>query len=170
MTQRHPETAVGEWWGKKCTDSGDACGVLFRSREEGPVKGPATGEKGASHGPLCMNARASRPVFPASAIILLSHAFSLPRSACCHPVGMFVFVCVPLSLFITSVAIHSTLHRLRTCNHKSLCNYKLGTKTVSPSVQLHTHTIWRDNFFILTTTISQTNQSFHGQENINESK
>lgn len=73
------------------------------------MKGPATGEKETSHGPLCMNARTSRPVFPAPAIILPPHAFSLPRLACCPPVGMFVFVCVPLSLSITSVVTHLTL-------------------------------------------------------------
>lgn len=81
------------------------------------MKGPATGEKGTSHGPLCMNAPTSRPVSPAppaSTISLPPDPFSLPRLACSHPLGMFVFVCVPLSLYFTSVVAHLTPHRLQT--------------------------------------------------------
>lgn len=73
------------------------------------MKGPATGEKGASHGPLCMNAATSRPVSLAPAIRFPPDPFLLPRLACSHPVGMFVFVCVPLSRSFISVAIHLTL-------------------------------------------------------------
>lgn len=69
------------------------------------------GEKGVSHGPLCMNAPTSRPVSPAPlapAISLPPDPFLLPRPACSHPLGMFVFVCVPLSLYFTSVVTHLT--------------------------------------------------------------
>lgn len=66
--------------------------------------------KGASYGPLCMNAPTSRPVSPAPAISLPPDPFSLPRLACSHPVGMCVYVCVPLSLSFTSVVILLTLH------------------------------------------------------------
>lgn len=67
------------------------------------MKGPATGEKGASHGPLCMNAPTSRPVSPAPAVSLPPDPFSLPRPACSQSVGMFVFVCVPLSRSVISI-------------------------------------------------------------------
>lgn len=98
------------------------------------MKGPATGENGACHGPLCMNAPTSRPVFPAPAIILPPVTFSLPWLACSPPVGMFVFVCVPLSLFITSVVTHLTFQtsslQIYPYNFK-LLYCKLGMKTVS---------------------------------------
>lgn len=94
----HPETAVGDLWERKVgwQGSGDVCGVPFKAREEEPVKAPATGEKGASHGPLCINDPTSRPVSPAPAVSLPPDTFSLPTLAGYHP-GKFVFVCVPLS-------------------------------------------------------------------------
>lgn len=103
MTQRHPETAVEEWWESKVDwqGSGDACEVPFRAGEEEPVKGPATGEKGASHGPLCMNAPTSRPVSPAPAISLPPDPFSLPsprRNVClclCTSFTFFHLCCDP---------------------------------------------------------------------------
>lgn len=102
------ESGVTGQWGPMSPHGGP-----FQHWGGGLVKGPAIGEKGASHGPLCMNAPTSRPVSPSWAVSLASDLLSLPRLPCSHPAGMFVFVCVLLFCvhYFTSVT-HLRLDRL----------------------------------------------------------
>lgn len=94
MTKHHPETAVGEWWERKGDWQGSVCGVLFKAGEEEPVKVPATGEKGASHGPLCYMLQPLDPSVQLQPSAL--PWYILITSTCWLPLWKILFVCVPL--------------------------------------------------------------------------
>lgn len=94
MSQPHQETAVWKRWERKVDWQGsvDSFGVLFSAGEEEPVKGLAMGEKETSHGPLCMNAPASRPAS------LLTHSHYPGSSALIQ----WESLCLFLHLFLSA--------------------------------------------------------------------